>query len=91
MKKVIIFALTAIMFISSVSVAVIADNSVEDIFGNEYVLYDINGDESFDIRDLVRLKRYIAGESVFINLNFINDRNIPNATDLALLRKELLK
>lgn len=86
MRKIIAFLFA--VFVCSISVS--AEVRVPDIFGNAYVEFDINADGAFDIRDLVRLKKYSAGIPVTANLNFSNGEN-GSAGLLVSMRKELLK
>ena len=86
MRKIIVFLLTVSVLCTSVS----AEIRVPDIFGNAYVEFDINADGAFDIRDLVRLKKYSAGIPVTVNLNFANGAS-GSAELLVSMRKELLK
>ena len=86
MRKIIVFLLTVSVLCTSVS----AEIRVPDIFGNAYVEFDINDDGAFDIRDLVRLKKYNAGIPVTVNLNFANGES-GSAELLVSMRKELLK
>ncbi len=86
MRKIIVFLLTVSVLCTSVS----AEIRVPDIFGNAYVEFDINADGAFDIRDLVRLKKYSAGIPVTVNLNFANGES-GSAELLVSMRKELLK
>lgn len=65
------------------------DNVIEDHFG---IKGDVNLDNSLDIRDLVRLKRHLAGEAVDANdyMADLNGDGTIDTVDLAGLRKLLL-
>ena len=86
MRKVIV--IMTVLFACCTSVS--AEVSVPDVFGNTYVEFDINADGTFDIRDLVRLKKHSAGIPVTVNLNLVNSEN-GEAELLVSMRKELLK
>lgn len=63
--------------------------------GNEqlsYILGDANGDSVFDIRDIIRIKKYIAASENSINFAAVDDdqNGILSGVDLAALRKILL-
>ncbi len=67
--------------------SVTAQEAINNVYG------DANNDGVFDARDLVRTKKYIAGNTTDINeemANLENDSQI-NGTDLAALRLRLLK
>lgn len=86
MKKVV--TVMAALFICRTCVS--AEVRVPDVFGNTYVEFDINADGTFDIRDLVRLKKHSVGIPVMVNLNFANSEN-GEAELLVSMRKEILK
>lgn len=86
MKKAV--TVMAALFICRTSVS--AEVRVPDVFGNTYVEFDINADGTFDIRDLVRLKKHSVGIPVMVNLNFANSEN-GEAELLVSMRKEILK
>ena len=89
MKKLLsIICIMALVLSHGMFVSAVVD--VPDVFGNEYVEYDVNIDGDFNICDLVRVKKYIIGEPVIINLNF-GEKSLNNAELLVLMRKELLK
>lgn len=89
MKK-IICILSVIILLFSYNMLVSAVVDVPDVFGNEYVEYDINVDGYFDVCDLVRVKKYISGMPVIVNLNF-TENSLSDAELLVLIRQELLK
>ena len=89
MKR-IIAVICALVFILNYGVVTSAVTEISDVFGNEYAEFDINADGCFDIRDLVRVKKYIAGMPSAVNLNFI-DSSLSDAELLVLMRQELLK
>lgn len=67
-----------------------AQVDIPDVFGEDYVEFDVNVDGCFNIRDLVRAKKYIAGMTVTVNLRFV-ENDLGDAQILTILRQELLK
>ena len=77
------------------------ENSYDDVYIDDITFiarteenkYDINCDEFTDVKDLIRLKRYIAypKDTIVIKPRCdIDDNNVIAAGDLVLLRKRLL-
>lgn len=66
------------------SAAVITDGTAY------YTAGDANGDGLVDIRDLVRLKKCILSRKLSPATDFSADRAVPDAEDLAILKKILL-
>lgn len=89
MKKFLCIICVAVLCLNSGLLASAAID-IPDVFGEAYVEHDINSDGCFDIRDLVRAKKYIAGMPVTVNLRFI-ENDLGDAQILATLRQELLK
>lgn len=89
MKR-IMAVICALVFILNCGVMASAVTDIPDAFGNEYAEFDINADGYFDIRDLVRAKKYMAGMPTLVNLNFVND-NLSDAELLVTMRQALLK
>lgn len=67
-----------------------AEVNIPDVFGEDYVEFDVNVDGCFNICDLVRAKKYVGGMPVTVNLRFI-ENDLGDAQILAILRQELLK
>lgn len=67
--------------------AVKEQEKINNVYG------DANGDGVFDVRDLVRTKRYVAGNSVEINEEMVNFEKdtVINGSDLTALRLRLFK
>ena len=62
---------------------------VQDNEGNYYILGDVNGDETVDVRDLVRLKKYIANKETEVSPASVISSD-ANALDLSFLRKLII-
>ena len=89
MKKIMCIICIAVLCFNS-SIAVFAAVDVPDVFGDGYVECDVNFDGNFNILDLVRAKKYVAGASVTVNMRFI-ENDLGNAQLLVSLRQALLK
>ena len=89
MKKLLCIICVAVLCFSSGLLAY-AEVDIPDVFGEDYIEFDVNVDGCFNICDLVRAKKYIVGVPVTVNLRFI-ENNLGNAQILAILRQELLK
>lgn len=93
MKKILAFLGAVLIFICSVGLNVSAygENRISDVFGNATAQCDVNIDGSFDIRDLIRFKKYIAGMDVAINLNITGIQGDSAANAMIILKKQLLE
>lgn len=94
MKKKIIYALSAVMLLMTLVMVVSFSCSAKTATETDTTyICDVNGDNTVNILDLVRLKKYKAGmqdvEIVFINAD-INADGVIGAEDLVLLKAELL-
>ena len=89
MKKLLCIICVAVLCLNSGLIAS-AEVEIPDVFGEDYVEFDVNVDGCFNIRDLVRAKKYVVGMPVTVNLRFI-DNDLGDAQLLATLRQELLK
>ena len=89
MKR-ILSCICIIVLILTLNARVSATTDVPDVFGNEYVKYDINADGYFNLCDLVRAKKYLVGASVMVYLAS-EDKSTNNAELLVLIKQELLK
>ncbi len=88
MKK-FLSVLCILVFVLNSSILAYATVEVPDVFGDNYVEFDANVDGYFNIRDLVRIKKYISGMPVIVNMNAI-DSNLGDAQLLASMRQELM-
>ena len=88
MKK-FLSVLCILVFVLNSSIFAYATVEVPDVFGDNYVEFDANVDGYFNIRDLVRIKKYISGMPVIVNMNAI-DSNLGDAQLLASMRQELM-
>lgn len=89
MKKILSF-LCLLFFVFNLGITTLAVVDVPDAFGNDFAVCDINADGWFDVRDLVRTKKYIAGEPTVVNLKYVNDYT-SGAELLVVMKQELLK
>ena len=78
----------SIVVVFNCCMSVSAVTGITDVFGDDYVDYDVNIDGFFNIKDLVRAKKYYAGIPVSVNMNFVAS---SSAQVLVSLRKELLR
>lgn len=92
MKKTVICLMSVMVFALSVYLpaAAYGENRVEDVFGKDTTECDVNIDGSFDIRDLIRFKRYVAGMNVVVNLNITGIQNDSSANAMIFIKKQLL-
>lgn len=72
------------------------ENTLTACQGTFVLSGDVNGDKTVDIRDLVRMKRYLVKDTVSINrfaadVNTQDEDSVLNAQDLSLIRTILLK
>lgn len=89
MKRFLSFICALVLLISQ-SMTVWAVTDIPDAFGNDFVEFDVNADGSFNVCDLVRIKKYIAGVPTVVNLKHINNYT-SDAEILIVMRQELLK
>ena len=89
MKKIIAFIAIALIAVMC-GISVSGETVVSDVFGADTVLYDVNIDGELDILDLIRLKRYAAGEKVQVNLNITGKSGDTLSNALVEIKKELL-
>lgn len=96
MKKIkkLMSLLCAVLICSGIGLTASAANAWGDNIVNDHfsIKGDVNTDNSLDVRDLVRLKKQLAGVEVEINSDMadIDDSGAIDTTDLASLRKMLL-
>lgn len=92
MKKLFIMLFTALLLTVGAYMPVSAENGnrVSDVFGKDTVECDVNTDGKFDIRDLIRMKKYAAGMPVTANLNVTGVRSDSLANAVAVIKKQLL-
>lgn len=92
MKKFFIMLFTALLLIMGAYMPISAEseNRVSDVFGKNTVECDVNTDGKFDIRDLIRIKKYAAGMPVTVNLNVTGVRGDSIANAVAGIKKQLL-
>lgn len=89
MKKITAFIAIALIAVMC-GISVSGETVVSDVFGADTVLYDVNIDGELDILDLIRLKRYAAGEKVRVNLNITGKSGDTLSSALVEIKKELL-
>ena len=89
MKRILSFLCVLILVINQ-SVTALAVVEVADVFGEKYVEFDVNVDGCFNIRDLVRIKKYVGGNPVIVNRNSF-DNSLSDAEILVTMSKALLK
>ena len=89
MKKLLCIICVVVLCFNSCLLAS-AEVNIPDVFGEDYVEFDVNVDGFFNICDLVCAKKYVVGMPVTVNLRFI-ENDLGNAQILAILIQELLK
>ncbi|MBR7131998.1 MAG: hypothetical protein IKD04_00540 [Clostridia bacterium] len=89
MKK-ILSLLCALMLLLSNNIFASAVVDVPDVFGERYAEFDVNVDGAFNIRDLVRIKKYVSGAAVIVNRNWVNN-SLSDAELLVMMMQALLK
>ncbi len=94
MKKILVCLIAILMLSGGISALAYGTNEAEDIFDGELVVGDVNTDGFINVKDLVRLKKYISGASITIDLgaaNIAEQNSDVNSADILAIRDILLK